>query len=84
MKHLKTFEARKKIIEPKFYDFKHDIVYKNLRDYWWEIINNTKFNDYSLEHLFKLACQYVPKLVVKMVDILSPEQIIKNGGYIYI
>jgi len=85
MKHLKTFEARKKIIEPKFYDFKHDIVYKNLRDadYWWEIINNTKFNDYSLEHLFKLACQYVPKLAVKMVDILSPEQIIKNGGYIY-
>lgn len=85
MKYLKYFEARTKIISPKFYDFKHDIVYKNLRDadYWWEIINNTKYDNYSLEHLFKTACIYIPELTVKMVDILSPEQIIKNSEQIY-
>jgi hypothetical protein len=85
MKYLKTFEARTKIIRPKYYDFKPDIFYKNLRnaDYWWEIITNTKYDDYSLEHLFKLACQYIPKLAVKMVDVLSPEQIIENGEHIY-
>src|SRR5574344_330676 len=85
MKYLKTFEARTKIIRPKYYNFKPDIFYKNLRnaDYWWEIITNTKYDDYSLEHLFKLACQYIPKLAVKMVDVLSPEQIIENGEHIY-
>jgi hypothetical protein len=85
MKYLKSFEARTKIIRPKYYDFKPDIVYKHLldADYWWEIISNTKYDDYSLEHLFKLACQYIPKLAVKMVDILSPEQIIKNDDNIY-
>lgn len=85
MKYLKTFEARTKNIEPKFYDFKPDIVYKNLRDadYWWGIITNTKYDNYSLEHLFKISCIYIPDLAVKMVDILSPNQITKNSELIY-
>lgn len=85
MKYLKTFEARTKKINLKYYDFKRDIIYKNLRDadYWWEIINNIKYDDYSLEDLFKTSCIYIPELAVKMVDILSTEQIIKNSEQIY-
>lgn len=74
MKYIKKFES-------DYYNMYDDIEHKHIVDvnFYLNILKTKNLSEDSLSQMFYTACRMLPKLAIKMIDIISPKVILSGS-----